>query len=96
MNTENSETLASSAEPKNYVCKQVLEHIVKYLVKEPEAIKIEAEEKEDNKLILKLHVAPSDRGRVIGKYGKTANAMRVVVKAAALKDSVDASVEIVD
>jgi hypothetical protein len=54
------------------------------------------ESQDDRGLLLSLHVAPDDMGQVIGKGGRTARAIRSVVRAAGTRTGVHASVEIVD
>lgn len=64
--------------------KELVEVIAKSLVDYPE--EVEVTEKEDDKsIVLELHVAASDMGKVIGKQGRIAKAIRSVVKAAASK-----------
>lgn len=62
---------------------------------DPGAVRV-AEVKKGDELLLKLSVAPEDRGRVIGKGGKTARALRTVVRAAASRENRKVSVEIVE
>ena len=64
--------------------KEMLETIVKYLVNEPEKVTVTEIEGEQS-VILELRVAPEDMGRVIGKEGKIAKAIRTLVKANAAK-----------
>ena len=73
----------------------VLEHVARSIVDEPEAVVIETGEARGAQR-LSLHVAPGDMGRVIGKRGRVAQAIRTVVRAAAARDGEDASVDIVD
>ncbi len=73
----------------------VLDHIARSLVDDPDAVLIDVNEGR-NGLRLSLRVAPSDMGRVIGKRGRTAQAIRTVVRAAASHDGTDALVDIVD
>ena len=73
----------------------VLTYLAKSLSNEPEAVSIETEERR-NGLRLNLHVAPEDMGRVIGRRGRTAQAIRAMVNVAGAKDGVQASVDIVD
>jgi hypothetical protein len=73
----------------------VLTYLAKSLSNEPEAVSIETEERR-NGLRLNLHVAPEDMGRVIGRRGRTAQAIRTMVNVAGAKDGVQASVDIVD
>jgi hypothetical protein len=73
----------------------VLTYLAKSLSNEPESVVIETEERR-NGLRLNLHVAPEDMGRVIGRRGRTAQAIRTLVNVAGVKDGVQASVDIVD
>ena len=73
----------------------VLTYLAKSLSNEPESVSIETEERR-NGLRLNLHVAPEDMGRVIGRRGRTAQAIRTLVNVAGAKDGVQASVDIVD
>lgn len=73
----------------------VLEHVARSIVEEPEAVVIETSESR-GATRLSLHVAPGDMGRVIGKRGRVAQAIRTVVRAAAARDGDDATVDIVD
>lgn len=74
--------------------KQLLEHIAKALVDEPEQVEIKEVESE-RLIILELRVAPEDMGKVIGKQGRIAKAVRTVVNAAAIKENKRVVVEIV-
>ena len=65
--------------------KQLVEVLAKALVEYPDQIAV-TESETDKTIHLCLTVAPSDMGKVIGKQGKTANAIRTIVKAAAVKD----------
>ena len=75
--------------------KNVLTYLAKSIVEEPDAVVVETEERR-NSVILRLHVAPGDMGRVIGRRGRVAQAIRSVVRAAGARDGVDATVDIVD
>jgi predicted RNA-binding protein YlqC (UPF0109 family) len=90
---------ASSADGANRLdggtARSVLEHLARSIVDEPEAVVIETGEARGVQR-LSLHVAPGDMGRVIGKRGRVAQAIRTVVRAAAARDGADASVDIVD
>ena len=66
--------------------KELLEFIAKSMVTDPESVQVEVVEKE-NLTVLKLHVAESDMGKVIGKQGRIAKAIRTVVKAAASREN---------
>ena len=74
--------------------KEVLELIAKALVEHPEEVSV-TEIKEDNSITLELRVADGDMGKVIGKQGKIAKAIRTVVKAAASMENMHVSVDIV-
>ena len=74
--------------------KQTLIDIAKALVSKPEEVVV-VERMDGNVLHLELSVAPEDMGKVIGKQGRIAKAIRTVVKAAAIKQDAKVSVEIV-
>jgi uncharacterized protein len=73
----------------------VLEYVVRAIVEEGDRVDIEVDEGRRG-VSLRVHVDPSDMGRVIGKRGRTANAIRAVVRAAAVRDGVDVDVDFVD
>jgi uncharacterized protein len=73
----------------------VLSYLARSLSNDPEAVVIDSEERRGG-FRLNLHVAPDDMGRVIGRRGKTAQAIRTLVNVAGAKDGVQASVDIVD
>lgn len=75
--------------------KSLLEYLVIQLVDHPDEVEVTEFESKKNDIILELRVAESDTGKVIGKGGRIAQALRTVVKAAALKDGHRVSVEIV-
>ncbi len=75
--------------------KDFVEYIAKQLVDQPDLVVIE-EEKRDDKLILKLKVAQPDIGKVIGKRGRTAFALRTLVAAVGKKMGKKVSLEVVD
>lgn len=77
------------------ISQAVLEHIARSLVDEPDAVEIVVSEGRSGPAF-SLRVAPSDMGRVIGKRGRIAQAMRTVVRAAAAREGTEASVDIVD
>ena len=76
--------------------KELLEYLVRELVDEPDAVEVEEFEEDDGTLVLELSVADDDYGKVIGRGGRTANALRLVVKAAAVKEDRRVLVDIVD
>jgi hypothetical protein len=75
--------------------KDLLEYLAKALVDEPEAVHVEAVET-DTTVVLELTVAKEDVGKVIGKQGRIARALRTIVKASAVRDGKRAIVEIID
>ena len=74
--------------------KEIVEVIAKALVDHPEKVNVE-EKEEDCQTMLRLHVDEDDMGKVIGKQGRIAKAMRTVVKAAATREEKKVTVEIV-
>lgn len=74
--------------------KELVEIIAKALVDEPDAVEV-TEREDDGRLIVELHVAPSDMGKVIGKQGRIAKAIRTVVKAASTKTDEHVVVDII-
>jgi uncharacterized protein len=73
----------------------VLDLLVTSLVDDPEAVRIDPIEQR-GRIRLEVRVGPDDMGRVIGKRGRVANAIRTVVRAAAVRDGVDVDVEFED
>lgn len=74
----------------------VLEYLVRSVVDDPDGVRIEVNDDHVAKVRLDVHVAPGDMGRVIGRRGRVANAIRTVVRAAAVRDDVDVDVEFID
>ncbi|MHC1578425.1 MAG: KH domain-containing protein [Dehalococcoidia bacterium] len=74
--------------------KDLLEYITKSIVAEPDAIKISEENSEDG-LLIKLEVAPDDKGRIIGRQGRVAQALRTLLRVKAAKDNTRVRLEIV-
>ena len=66
------------------------------LVSDPEAVSVDQFTEDDGTLVLELSVGDDDYGRIIGRGGRTANALRAVVKAAAVKEQRRVLVDIVD
>ncbi len=75
--------------------KEILEFLARELVDNPDAVKV-TEVTDDRGLLLQLHVDPDDMGKVIGRGGRTARAIRSIVRAAATRQDIHASVEIVE
>ena len=76
--------------------KSVLEYVARAIVDEPDAVEVDAGESRRGGVELSLHVSPDDMGKVIGKRGRVAQAIRAVVRAAGASEGVDTSVDIVD
>jgi uncharacterized protein len=74
----------------------VLEHAVKAVVSQPDVVAIDEARTRSGGVALDVSVAPGDMGRVIGKRGRVAHAIRTVVRAAAAKDGVSVEVEFVE
>ena len=73
--------------------KDLVEYIAKSIVTMPDAVVV-TEENDANNVTLKLEVAPEDRGRVIGKQGKVAQAMRTLLRVAAIREGTRVQLEI--
>lgn len=73
---------------------ELVRYIAKSLVENPDAVDVREVEQPDA-LVIELRVAPEDMGKVIGKQGRIAKAIRSIVKAATLKDAKPVYVEIV-
>ena len=74
--------------------KELLEMLAKAVVDEPDEVDVTVVEGEVS-VILQLHVAPDDIGKVIGKQGRIAKAIRTIVRASAVKEGKRAIVEII-
>jgi predicted RNA-binding protein YlqC (UPF0109 family) len=75
---------------------ELLEYLARALVDDPEAVRVEQFDEDDGSVVLELSVGENDYGQVIGRGGRTANALRTVLKAAAVKDGRRVFVDIVD
>jgi len=76
--------------------KELLEYLARQLVDEPDEVEVEQFNEDDGTVVLELAVAEDDYGKIIGKGGRTANALRTVVKAAAVKEGCRVLVDIDD
>lgn len=76
--------------------KEFIEYIARYLVDEPESVVVEETVDQEKKINLTLKVKQTDIGKVIGKKGKTAIAMRTLLTAVAAKEGKRAMLEILD
>jgi len=75
---------------------ELLKYLAKALVDDPDAVRVESFEEDDGSIVLELSVGDEDYGQVIGRGGRTANALRTVLKAAAVKEGRRVFVDIVD
>ena len=74
---------------------ELVEYLARRLVDEPDAVRVEEQEQE-GELVLQLHVAQDDVGKVIGRQGRIARALRTVVRAAATREDRRVLLEIVE
>jgi len=73
--------------------KDLVEYVIKAIVAEPDAVKITEENSEDG-LLIKLEVAPDDKGRVIGRQGRVAQALRTLLRVKAAREETRVRLEI--
>jgi predicted RNA-binding protein YlqC (UPF0109 family) len=76
--------------------KDLLEYLARGLVEHPDQVRVNEVHEDDGATVLELSVADEDYGNVIGRGGRTASALRMVVKTAALKDKRRVFVDLVD
>ena len=76
--------------------KELLEYLARGLVDDPDQVRVTEVHEDDGSVVLELSVADDDYGNVIGRGGRTAAALRTVVKSAAVKDRRRVFVDIVD
>ena len=74
--------------------KELVEYIAKSIASYPEDVKV-TQEDEDGRVILRLEVAPDDKGKIIGRQGRVAQSIRVLLRVAAVKEGARAILEIV-
>ena len=73
--------------------KELIEYIARSLANDPDAVVV-TETVEEGRIVLRLEVAAEDKGKVIGRQGRVAQAMRVLLRVAAVKDGTHAVLEI--
>ena len=88
--------MATQEDNPSEIPRQLLEYLAEGLVDEPEEVSVEQFEEDDGTIVLELCVADGDYGKVIGRGGRTAHALRTVVKAAATSAGRRVLVDIVD
>jgi predicted RNA-binding protein YlqC (UPF0109 family) len=74
--------------------KELVEYVARGLVEQPDQVRV-SEVRQSNLIIYELEVAPDDMGKVIGRQGRVINALRALVKAAAVRRGVRVNVEVV-
>ena len=74
----------------------VLEHVVRSIVDDPDAVQVNTTDDDRGKVRFEVRVGPGDLGRVIGRRGRTAQSIRTLVRAAAVRDDVEVDVDFVD
>ena len=92
MTTETATDNASAEVP---TAKAVLEYIVSSLVQDEDAVQVQVDDSKST-LQLEVRVGPDDMGRVIGRRGRVANAIRTLTRAAAARDGVEVDIEFLD
>ena len=75
---------------------ELVAELARRLVDEPDAVRVEEVEEEDGTLLLRLHVAEADIGKVIGRQGRLARALRTIVRAGGVQAGRRLALEIVD
>jgi predicted RNA-binding protein YlqC (UPF0109 family) len=74
---------------------ELLEYLARQLVDEPDEVRVERVD-EDDTIVLRLHVAQEDLGKVIGRQGRIARALRTIVRAGSAREQRRVQLEIVD
>ena len=74
--------------------KELVEYIAKSIASHPEEVRV-TEEENDGRILLRLEVAPDDKGKIIGRQGHVAQSIRVLLRVAAVKHGTRAILEIV-
>ena len=75
--------------------KELVEYIAKSIASYPDDVKVTEEDDEDGRVILRLEVAPDDKGKIIGRQGRVAQSIRVLLRVAAVKQGTRATLEII-
>ena len=74
--------------------KELVEYIAKSIASYPDEVKV-TEEEDDGRILLRLEVAPDDKGKIIGRQGRVAQSIRALLRVAAVKQGTRAVLEIV-
>ena len=78
------------------IVKNVVEYIVTQIVEDTKSVKVDIADSDDENVTIEVRTSPDDMGRVIGKRGRVARAMRTVAQAAADEEGLQSSVEFID
>ena len=78
------------------IVKNVVEYIVSQIVENPKSVKVDIADSDDENVSIEVRTSPDDMGRVIGKRGRVARAIRTVAQAAADEEGLQSSVEFID
>jgi|TARA_B100002051_G_scaffold142159_1_gene134793 predicted RNA-binding protein YlqC (UPF0109 family) len=78
------------------IVKNVVEYIVTQIVEDTKSVKVEVADADDENVTIEVRTSPDDMGRVIGKRGRVARAIRTVAQAAADEEGLQSSVEFID
>ena len=78
------------------IVKNVVEYIVNQIVEDTKSVKVDVAESDDENVTIEVRTSPDDMGRVIGKRGRVARAIRTVAQAAADEEGLQSSVEFID
>lgn len=74
--------------------KELVEYIARSIATQPDEVRV-TEVEEDGRIVIRLEVAPDDKGRIIGREGRTAQSIRMLIRVAAVKRGTRAGLEIV-
>ena len=74
--------------------KELVEYIARSIASQPDEVRVSEEVDEDGRIILRLEVAPEDKGKMIGRQGRVAQAIRTLIRVAAVKRGTRATLEI--
>ena len=78
------------------IVKNVVEYIVNQIVEDTKSVKVDVADSDDENVTIEVRTSPDDMGRVIGKRGRVARAIRTVAQAAADEEGIQSSVEFID
>jgi len=78
------------------IVKNVVEYIVNQIVEDTKSVKVDVADSDDENVTIEVRTSPDDMGRVIGKRGRVARAIRTIAQAAADEEGLQSSVEFID